>query len=92
MWGTYLHLVYWQLQCNYVYGLVRQELEIPGRFLEHALVHGNLYGTSQEAVQRVRDKGQICILDVDVQGPALHIYGIYRKWLAEMSFIWVWGM
>lgn len=24
-----------------------QELKIPGRFLEHATVHGNLYGTSQ---------------------------------------------
>ena len=47
---------------------MKKEVEIPGRFLEHATVHGNLYGTSQEAVEKVRQKGQICILDVDVQG------------------------
>ena len=58
---------------SYIYGFVGQELQIPGRFLEHAMVHGNLYGTSQEAVQRVRDKGQICILDVDVQGRELRM-------------------
>eukprot|EP00434_Breviolum_minutum_P017253 symbB.v1.2.015230.t1/scaffold1132.1/size136097/1 len=47
---------------------MKKEVEIPGRFLEHATVHQNLYGTSQEAVEKVRQKGQICILDVDVQG------------------------
>ncbi|CAK9069843.1 unnamed protein product [Durusdinium trenchii] len=47
---------------------MQKELKIPGRFLEHATVHGNLYGTSQEAVEKVRQRGQICILDVDVQG------------------------
>eukprot|EP00815_Leptocylindrus_aporus_P007157 CAMPEP_0116054538 /NCGR_PEP_ID=MMETSP0322-20121206/2863_1 /TAXON_ID=163516 /ORGANISM="Leptocylindrus danicus var. apora, Strain B651" /LENGTH=205 /DNA_ID=CAMNT_0003537953 /DNA_START=243 /DNA_END=860 /DNA_ORIENTATION=- len=39
-----------------------------GLFLEHANVHGNLYGTSKKAVQDVAEKGKICILDIDVQG------------------------
>ncbi|CAN4109121.1 unnamed protein product [Withania somnifera] len=39
-----------------------------GRFLEFASVHGNLYGTSVEAVEVVADTGKICILDIDVQG------------------------
>ncbi|KAG8646752.1 hypothetical protein MANES_09G025300v8 [Manihot esculenta] len=39
-----------------------------GKFLEFASVHGNLYGTSIEAVEVVADEGKRCILDIDVQG------------------------
>ncbi|KAM7524529.1 hypothetical protein LguiA_014431 [Lonicera macranthoides] len=39
-----------------------------GKFLEFASVHGNLYGTSVEAVDVVSDAGKRCILDIDVQG------------------------
>ena len=39
-----------------------------GMFLEHAIVHGNFYGTSFSAVDAVRHNGLICILDIDVQG------------------------
>ncbi|PWA94743.1 guanylate kinase-like domain-containing protein [Artemisia annua] len=39
-----------------------------GKFLEYADVHGNLYGTSIEAVEVVADAGKRCILDIDVQG------------------------
>lgn len=39
-----------------------------GKFLEYASVHGNLYGTSVEAVEVVADEGKRCILDIDVQG------------------------
>ncbi|XP_022743288.1 guanylate kinase 2-like [Durio zibethinus] len=39
-----------------------------GKFLEFASVHGNLYGTSIEAVEAVADSGKRCILDIDVQG------------------------
>ncbi|XP_071716193.1 guanylate kinase 1-like [Rutidosis leptorrhynchoides] len=39
-----------------------------GKFLEFAAVHGNLYGTSIEAVEVVADAGKRCILDIDVQG------------------------
>jgi guanylate kinase len=37
-------------------------------FIEHAEVHGNLYGTSYESVQNVISSQRICILDIDVQG------------------------
>ena len=39
-----------------------------GKFLEHATVHTNLYGTSVRAVQDVAASGKCCILDIDVQG------------------------
>jgi len=39
-----------------------------GKFVEYADVHGNLYGTSFDAVQAIRDAGRICVLDIDVQG------------------------
>ncbi|MCL7025243.1 hypothetical protein MKW94_021462, partial [Papaver nudicaule] len=39
-----------------------------GKFLESASVHGNLYGTSIEAVEVVSDAGKRCVLDIDVQG------------------------
>jgi len=39
-----------------------------GKFIEHAEVHGNYYGTSIAAVTSVQEKGQVCILDIDVQG------------------------
>jgi len=39
-----------------------------GKFLEHAEVNGNLYGSSFSAVQEVLDEGKVCILDIDVQG------------------------
>ncbi|KAL6842164.1 hypothetical protein ACP4OV_028143 [Aristida adscensionis] len=38
------------------------------KFLEFAHVHGNVYGTSIEAVESVTDEGKRCILDIDVQG------------------------
>ncbi|XP_004309588.1 PREDICTED: uncharacterized protein LOC101296255 [Fragaria vesca subsp. vesca] len=46
---------------------MEKEIE-DGKFLEFANVHGNLYGTSVEAVEAVADAGKICILDIDVQG------------------------
>jgi guanylate kinase len=39
-----------------------------GRFLEHATVHGNLYGTDREEVQRMLLRGDDVLLDIDVQG------------------------
>jgi len=39
-----------------------------GLFIEHAEVHGNIYGTSYEAVGTVQQNGKICVLDIDVQG------------------------
>ena len=39
-----------------------------GLFIEHAEVHGNIYGTSAAAVNEVRGQGLVCVLDIDVQG------------------------
>jgi len=40
----------------------------PSGFLEWAEVHGNLYGTSREEVERHLREGRDVILDIDVQG------------------------
>ncbi|KAJ1478508.1 P-loop containing nucleoside triphosphate hydrolase protein [Baffinella frigidus] len=47
--------------------LMEKEIE-DGLFLESANVHGNFYGTSIAAVQKVVNDGQVCILDIDIQG------------------------
>lgn len=39
-----------------------------GRFIEHANVHGNYYGTSVSSVADVMDSGKICLLEIDIQG------------------------
>lgn len=38
------------------------------RFLEYARVHARSYGTSYETVDEVLGRGQVCVLDCDVQG------------------------
>ncbi|WP_457744964.1 guanylate kinase [Sulfurimonas sp.] len=38
------------------------------QFLEHALVHGNYYGTSLRAVKKALSEGKLIIFDIDVQG------------------------
>jgi len=47
---------------------MQRETEAGEMFLEHAEVHGNLYGTAFESVEAVLTSGLICVLDVDVQG------------------------
>jgi len=37
-------------------------------FIESAVYSGNTYGTSKKSVQDVQANGQMCILDIDVQG------------------------
>lgn len=39
-----------------------------GDFIENAEFSGNMYGTSKAAVQDVKAKNLICILDIDMQG------------------------
>ena len=39
-----------------------------GELLEHAHVHGNLYGTPRGPVEHDRDAGRDVLLDIDVQG------------------------
>ncbi len=38
------------------------------KFLEHASVHGNLYGTSFESLLFLEGEGKLPLLDIDVQG------------------------
>ena len=37
-------------------------------FLEHAIVHGNYYGTSLKPVKKALNEGKLVIFDIDVQG------------------------
>lgn len=39
-----------------------------GGFIEHAEVHGNLYGVPAFEVDRIRSQGKVLILNIDVQG------------------------
>lgn len=39
-----------------------------GEFVEHAEVHGHLYGTSAAALRQAMESGRFCILDLDTQG------------------------
>ncbi len=43
-------------------------LEAEGAFLESAIVHGNRYGTHRGQVEAAVARGEIILLDVDVQG------------------------
>jgi guanylate kinase len=38
------------------------------KFLEHAEVHGNYYGTSFEAIRAVERSGKTCVIDVNIDG------------------------
>ena len=44
------------------------ELEKEGHFIEWANVHGKLYGTPKDQIERAAFDGHIMIADVDVQG------------------------
>lgn len=39
-----------------------------GAFIEHAHVHGNMYGTLREPIKKALDAGHIYLLEIDVQG------------------------
>ena len=47
--------------------VVQQDID-NGLFIEHAQVHGNIYGTSFQAVKEVQKQGKCCVLDIDIQG------------------------
>ena len=49
-----------------------------GEFLEHAFVHTNYYGTPKKFVFDQIDKGEIVLLEIDVQG-ALQIKKNYKE-------------
>mmetsp|Transcript_9553 Transcript_9553/g.14378 ORF Transcript_9553/g.14378 Transcript_9553/m.14378 type:complete len:296 (-) Transcript_9553:102-989(-) len=56
------------VQYNFVSSDEMTEAISAGKFIEHAHVHSNYYGTSFEAVQCIQAEGKICILDIDIQG------------------------
>ncbi|MDR3265142.1 MAG: guanylate kinase [Synergistaceae bacterium] len=45
-----------------------EDRERRGLFLEHAVVHGNFYGTLREDVEREMAAGRDVLLEIDVQG------------------------
>lgn len=45
-----------------------ESLVANGAFLEHALVHGNRYGTLISDVAALGDQGKVVVLEIDVQG------------------------
>lgn len=45
-----------------------RELMARGAFIEHAEVYGNMYGTLREPMQSALDRGQVYLLEIDVQG------------------------
>lgn len=47
-----------------------EKLRAGGEFLEHAVVHGNHYGTSKSRVEKLIAEGVDVILEIDVQGAA----------------------
>lgn len=53
---------------HFVTEIAMQEGISRGKFLEHAKVHTNMYGTSREAVDDIQREHKIPILDVDVEG------------------------
>jgi guanylate kinase len=47
-----------------------------GEFIEYANVHGNYYGTSKKSVADVCEAGQVCLLDIDIQG----VQSVSKAW------------
>ena len=39
-----------------------------GAFIEHAEVHGNLYGTLRKPMEAALERGEVYLLEIDVQG------------------------
>jgi guanylate kinase len=55
-----------------------QKLVEQNGFIEHAQFGSNLYGTSVQAVKDVRERGRVCILDIEMEVSFPEIEG--RDW------------
>lgn len=55
---------------NYFFAAVEEfeRMRDAGGFLEWAVVHGNLYGTSRDFVEQEQEAGRDVVLEIDVQG------------------------
>lgn len=62
-----------------------QRMVDAGEFAEHALVHGNRYGTSNAVIAATLDRGRDVIFDVDWQGGA----SLAQLWPADSLKIFV---
>mgnify|MGYP001040436870 CR=1 FL=1 len=58
------------VEYHFVDGAAFERLRSEGRLLEWAEVHGNLYGTAVEEIERASGAGVDILLDLDVQGAA----------------------
>jgi guanylate kinase len=58
-----------------------REMQREGAFIESAEVHGNLYGTLREPMERALAAGRVFLVEIDVQGAlqlkALRVPGVY---------------
>lgn len=46
---------------------MKKEVE-EGKFIESAMLYGNMYGTSVASLQKIANQGKVCFLEIDVQG------------------------
>lgn len=65
---------------NYIFidEKIFKEMVEEEKFLEHAFVHNNYYGTPRDFVMQQIEKGEIVLLEIDVQG-ALQIKKNYKE-------------
>jgi len=56
------------VQYHFVTAKEFEEIASAGGFLEHALVHGNRYGTPRNPVTKALAAGRSVLLEIDVQG------------------------
>jgi guanylate kinase len=45
-----------------------RELMAEGAFIEHADVYGNMYGTLRQPMEEALERGEVYLLEIDVQG------------------------
>ena len=54
-------------------------------FLEHAEVHGNMYGTSHWAAASLAASGKVPVLDIDVQGSKQVLFHVVLEiWVTDL--------
>lgn len=45
-----------------------KQLQAQEHFIEWAIVHGRMYGTPRDQVEKAGQGGRVCVMDIDVQG------------------------
>jgi guanylate kinase len=70
---------------HFVDGPTFDRMVASGEFAEHALVHGNRYGTSITTVNRAVEQGMDCLFDIDFQGGRQ----IRRQWPEDSVLVFI---